>query len=183
MFKYKLILSVFFIFSILFSSAQNHQQSGTVQADEKLIDSQVNRIVSDWNTHEFKNMDLYATEDVDWVNLVGMWWKGRADVVKAHQITFDHFFKGVPFTKRSSTIRLLTKDAAIVHLLCHVGSLFPPDGIDHGNNATPETDNLLTLIFVKKNGGWLLSSGQNTLIDERAAKSNPVPGKTSENIK
>ena len=134
-------------------------------------------MVSDWNTHEFKNMDSYTTEDVEWVNLVGMWWKGRSDVKQAHQSTFDHFFKGVPFTQKSLTIRLLTSDVAVANLLCHVGSLFPPDGIDRGTNRTPETDNLLTLVYVKKNGTWLLSVGQNTLVDAEAAKHNPVSAK------
>jgi hypothetical protein len=69
----------------------------------------------------------------------------------------------------------VTSDVAVVNLLCHVGSLFPPDGIDRGNNKTPETDNLLMLVYVKKKGAWLLSAGQNTLIEPRAAKSNPIP--------
>ena len=133
-------------------------------------------MVSDWNTHAFKNMDLYTTEDVEWVNIVGMWWKGRKDVIRAHQSTFDKFFKGVPFTKKSLNIRFLTGDVAIANLTCHVGSLFPPNGIDRVTNRTPETDNLLTLVYVKKNGVWLLSAGQNTIIDEKAAKSNPVSG-------
>lgn len=37
-------------------------------------------------------MDHYVAQNVEWINLVGMWWKGRDDVKKAHQITFDHFF-------------------------------------------------------------------------------------------
>lgn len=161
----KRALSLLFLFSSLFCCAQSNK---------KPIENKVNRMISDWNTHEFKNMNLYATEDIDWVNLVGMWWKGRTDVIKAHQITFDRFFNGVPFTRKSLDIRLLTRDVAIVHLLCHVGSLYPPDGINRGNNATPETDNLLTLVYVKKKGTWLLSAGQNTLIDAEAAKHNPV---------
>jgi uncharacterized protein (TIGR02246 family) len=164
----KLKLSLFLIFSSLFCAAQS---------DEKLVESQVNLMISDWNTHEFKNMDLYTTEDVEWINIVGMWWKGRRDVIKAHQSTFDKFFNGVPFTKKSLKIRFLTGDVAIANLVCHVGSLFPPEGIDRGTNRTPETNDLLTLVYVKKNGKWLLSTGQNTVIDEKAAKSNPISEK------
>lgn len=164
----KLTLSSFLILFSLFSFAQSDKKLN--ESDKNLIDSQVNRMVSDWNTHEFKNMDLYATEDVDWVNIVGMWWKGRTEVKNAHQAGFDYFFKRVPFTRKSLDIRFLTRDVAIAHLVCHVGSLFPPDGIDRVTNRTPETDNLLTLIYLKKNSTWLLSSGQNTLIDPRATK-------------
>jgi uncharacterized protein (TIGR02246 family) len=165
----KLILSLVLIWGSSVCYAQNN--------DKKSVESQVDRMVSDWNTHEFKNMDSYATEDVEWVNIVGMWWKGREDVKKAHQFTFDKFFKGVPFTKKSLTIRLLTGDVAIANWVCHVGALFPPDGIDRGNNRTPETDNLLTLVYVKKKGNWLLSAGQNTVIDAKAAPHNPIANK------
>ena len=172
--KLKLTLFIIFIFSGLVCLAQTSEKSSGSQNDEKIIDSQVNRMVSDWNTHQFKNMDQYATGDVDWVNIVGMWWKGRTDVKKAHQITFDHFFNRVPFTRKNLTIKFLTNDVAIVHMVCHVGSLFPPDGVDRVTNRTPETDDLLTLIYVKRNGTWLLSAGQNTTIDPKAAKSNPI---------
>lgn len=172
--NFRLALSFTFLFSSVLCFAQSREKPVGSQNDKKLIDSQVNRMVSDWNTHAFDNMALYVTKDVDWVNIVGMWWKGEADVKKAHQITFDHFFNGVPFTRTGLNIRFLTNDVAIAHLNCHVGSLFPPDGIDHGNNRTPETDDLLILVYVKKNGTWLLSAGQNTVVDPKAAKSNPV---------
>lgn len=159
-----------FILCSFFCYAQDDQQTVNRRSDEKIIDSQVNRMVSDWNTHEFNNMDNYATADVDWVNIVGMWWKGRTEVKNSHQTGFDYFFKGVPFTRKSLNIRFITSDVALTHLVCHVGSLFPPDGIDRVTNRTPETDNLLTLVYVKMNGTWLLSAGQNTYIDPKATK-------------
>jgi uncharacterized protein (TIGR02246 family) len=140
------------------------------QDDEKVIEKQVAQLVSDWNTHDFKNMDTYTTEDVEWVNIVGMWWKGRAEVKMAHQNIFDAIFKGVPFTKKSTKIRFLTPDVAIANLIVHVGEFFPPDGVNHGNNKMPEADDLLTLVYVKKNDKWLLSAGQNTVISSRTSK-------------
>ncbi|MDN3550236.1 SgcJ/EcaC family oxidoreductase [Mucilaginibacter aquaedulcis] len=164
--NYKFLLGFSLIFCSFFGYAQGDQKT----VDEKIIDSQVNRMVSDWNTHEFNNMDSYATDDVDWVNIVGMWWKGKQEVKKSHKAGFDYFFKGVPFTRKSLDIRFITSEVAIAHLVCHVGSLFPPDGIDRITNRTPETDNLLTLIYVKTKSTWLLSAGQNTYIDPKATK-------------
>lgn len=138
------------------------------QDNETAIEKQVTQLVSDWNTHDFKNMDTYTTEDVEWINIVGMWWKGRTEVKMAHQGMFDRIFKGVPFTKKSTKIRFLTPDVAIVNLIVHVGEFFPPDGVNHGDNKRPEADDLLTLVYIKKNGKWLLSVGQNTVIDPRA---------------
>ena len=147
---------------------------GFSQNDEKAIQAQVTQMVSDWNTHEFKNMDFYMTDDVEWVNIVGMWWKGRAEVKAAHKGNFGAFFKGVPFKQKSLKTRFLTKDVAVVTLISSVGEFFPPDGIDHGNNKMPASDDILTLVFVKQNGKWLIASGQNTVVDARAANNNPA---------
>lgn len=80
----KSILSILLVFGYLGCCAQS---------DEKLVESQVDRMVADWNSREFKNMDLYTTEDVQWVNIVGMWWKGRTDVKNAHQLHSINFLK------------------------------------------------------------------------------------------
>lgn len=160
---------VIFSFILLMTSV-----FGFSQTDEKQIQSQVAQMVSDWNTHEFQNMDSYMTDDVEWVNIVGMWWKGRAEVKAAHKGNFGAFFKGVPFTQKSLKTRFLTKDVAVATLISSVGEFFPPDGIDHGNNRMPAGDDILTLVFVKKNGKWLIASGQNTVVDARAANNNPA---------
>lgn len=160
---------VIFSFILLMTSVL-----GFSQTDEKAIQAQVSQMVSDWNTHEFKNMDSYMTDDVEWVNIVGMWWKGRAEVKAAHQGNFGAFFKGVPFKQKSLKTRFLTKDVAIATLISSVGEFFPPDGIDHGNNKMPASDDILTLVFVKQNGKWLIASGQNTVVDARAANNNPA---------
>ncbi|MHA4811197.1 hypothetical protein ACX0G9_24050 [Flavitalea flava] len=65
-------LFIALIFKSLFCCAQNGEKSSGNQIDERLIGGQVDRLVSDWNTREFKNMDQYATSDVEWVNIVGM---------------------------------------------------------------------------------------------------------------
>ena len=153
-----LLITCLFVFTAFLSHSQT---------DEESIKSQVNQLVSDWNSHRFENMDSYTTEDVEWVNIIGVWWKGRTEVKQGHQRNFEAIFKGVKFEQKSLKIRNLTKDVAVDNLICHVGEFFPPDGIDHGNNKMPEADDLLTLVYVKKNGIWLLSAGQNTVIQPR----------------
>ena len=155
----KKIIITFLLITAQITSAQN---------DKKEIEKQIDQMASDWSTHKFNNMDSYTTQDVQWVNIVGMWWKGRTEVKLAHQQIFDVIFKNVPITKKSTEIRLVTKDVAIATVICNVGEFSPPDGIDHGNNKNPASDNIMTLVYVKKNGKWLLSAGQNTVIDARA---------------
>lgn len=163
--KLKVLYCCLFVLASIFSYSQT---------DEKAIQSQITQMVSDWNTHDFKNMESYMTEDVEWINIVGMWWKGRKEVMAAHRGNFEAFFKGVPFTKKSFKTRFLAKDVAIATLICSVGEFFPPDGVNHGNNRMPASDDILTLVLIRKDGKWMITSGQNTVVDVRAANNNPA---------
>ena len=166
--KNKSLMTLFLLFISLFTFAQN---------DSISIEKQVDNLISDWNSHKFENMDKYTTEDVQWINIVGFWWKGRTEVKLSHQKIFDTIFKGVTFKKKGLSIRFLTVDVGIANLIVRVGEFFPPDGVDHGNNKMPEADDLLTLVYVKKNGTWLLSAGQNTIISSSSSKNNPAKNK------
>lgn len=46
-----------------------------------------------WNASDITAMWRLATDDVHWVNVVGMHWRGKAEVQKAHQVCFDLMFK------------------------------------------------------------------------------------------
>ncbi len=144
------------------------------QADSLQIIKQVNAMVSDFNTHRFANMDNYCAPDVEWVNIVGMRWKGLDAVKKAHQDIFDAIFNGVSFQQKSVDVRRLTSDVWVACLVTHVGDFYPPDGVDRGTNKFPAADNVLTLVYVKKNSRWLLTNGQNTQVLADAAKNDPV---------
>jgi len=147
-------------------------------ADEAAIRRTVTRITTNFQNHHFADMATYTTPDVSWVNIVGMWWRGRAQVQQAHQAIFDTIFKGVAFTPGKATVRSIAPNVAVVNLYCHVGAFYPPDGIDHGTNKESEADDLLTLVLVKKPTGWLLAAGQNTVVRATAQPNNPV-GQTS----
>lgn len=84
-----------------------------------------------------------------------MHWKGREDIQYAHQTYHDQFFKNTPLEKRSVTIRFLKPDVAIALLLWHIGAFHAPDGSIRGDN-----DDLATLVFVKRNGIWLITAGK-----------------------
>ena len=137
-------------------------------ADEAQINKLIDELVDGYNTHDFTSLKNNSTNDVNWVNIVGMWWKGRDAVLAAHYGIFNTIFKGVKFEKKSSVIRRVTNDVAIANVVVHVGEFYPPDGIDHGGNKRDAADNILTLIYVNKGGKWLLTAGQNTVVDANA---------------
>ena len=143
-------------------------------ADEAAVRHTVARITANFQNHHFADMATCTTPDVSWVNIVGMWWRGRARVQQTHQQIFDTIFKGVNFTPGKATVRGIAPGVAVVNMYCHVGAFYPPDGIDHGTNKESEADDLLTLVLVKKQGNWLLAAGQNTVVRATAQPNNPV---------
>ncbi len=146
----------------------------TTAADATAIRHTVARITANYTDHHFADMATYTTPDVSWVNIVGMWWRGRPAVQAAHQQIFDSIFKGVVFRPGAPTVRPIAPGVAVVNLYCHVGAFYPPDGIDHGTNKEGDADDLLTLVLVKRQGRWLLAAGQNTVVRASAAANNPV---------
>jgi uncharacterized protein (TIGR02246 family) len=144
------------------------QQKAT-STDEKAVRAATEALVTSWNKHNYANLSSYATADADWVNIVGMWWKGRDAVQKAHQVYHERMFKNTPLTTETITVRFITPDVAIVHHLTKIGAFTTPSGHKAGNDQ-----NLATLVFVKQRGKWLLTAGQNVPVDASAAKHDPV---------
>ena len=142
--------------------------------DEAAIRQTLGRITANWQNHQFADMASYTTPDVSWVNIVGMWWQGRPQVQQAHQQIFDTLFKGVAFTPGAATVRTIAPGVAVVTMYCHVGAFYPPDGVNRGSNREGDSDNLLTLVLVQRQGHWLLTAGQNTVVRTSAQPNNPA---------
>jgi len=163
-----LILCCLLLAGSLLSGAQDRTK------DEKQINDQIDAMIADWNRHNFDNISSYTTPDFDWVNIVGHWWRGQKENKFGLETFHKSFFKNTPQTKSGTHIRFVTDDVAVVHLLWSVGAFYPPDGVDRGTNKMGDDKELATLVMVKKNGKWLLTAGQNIVINEGAARSNPV---------
>lgn len=157
--------TIFLLIGVLIF-AQNRTQ------DEAAINKQVDAIIYSWNHHNYDDMKNYTTENTDWVNVVGIWWKGRKESQYADQEVHNTIFKTSVGEKKSVTVRFVTKDVAIAHVEWHFYDLHPvtlPDGKEAGPN-----DDLATLVFVKQNGKWLMDAGENVHIDKAAQAFDPI---------
>lgn len=160
----KIIITTVFLLICGFTFAQDHRK------DEAAINKQVDAILYSWNNHNYDDMKNYTTENTDWVNVVGMWWKGRKESQYAHQVYHNTFLKTSVGEKKAVAIRFVTKDVAIVHVEWQFsGGEATPDG------KKPAVNNdLSTLVFVKQSGKWLLTAGENVHIDKGAQPFDPV---------
>ena len=76
----KIITATIFLLICGMISAQNRTK------DEAAINAQIDAVLYSWNHHNYDDMKNYTTENTDWVNVVGMWWKGRKESQYAHQV-------------------------------------------------------------------------------------------------
>lgn len=137
--------------------------------DEGAINKQVDAMIYSWNNHNYDDLKNYTTEDTDWVNVVGMWWKGRKESQYAHQVYHNTIFKESAMEKKSVSIRFVTKDVAIAHVLLHGNGFTDPAG-----KKFEASDGLATLVYVKQNGQWLMTAGENVTIVPEVQQFDPV---------
>jgi len=147
--------------------AQDHTK------DEAAINKQVDAMIFSWNNHNYDDLKNYTTEDTDWVNVVGMWWKGRKESQYAHQVYHKTMFKTAVCEKTSVAIRFVTRDVAIAHVLWHFSDP-TPERFPDGKEPAGPTDCIATIVYVKQNGKWLMDAAENVVIDKGAQPFDPV---------
>lgn len=122
-----------------------------------------------WNTQD---IDLYGKqldEQCNWVNVVGMRWRGKQNVVKAHAVYFEIMFKGVPQAFQTVEIRGFTDTVAVAICTLKMAAYKTPDG-----RSMPANLNRMTLTMVLKGDRWLIGSAQNAIVDPMAMPFNPI---------
>jgi len=137
--------------------------------DEQGVRAAIRTFETGWNRHDMDVMFQACTADAEWVNVVGMWWRGLADLKRAHGVYHDTVFANTPFTIDEIHVRLLTGDAAVAVVRWNKGPFTPPDG-----RPRPASRDMMSLFLVKQAGRWLITAGHNTTIDEAALPFDPT---------
>ena len=104
--------------------------------------------------HDMTAFVSYMTDDVEWVNVVGMWWKGKAQVFKAHDRLHKTMFKD-RILHDAQTVELRAVAPGVVIAT----SVIPADGYtDSRGTVFPADRNVLTEVFVHRDGKWLVAT-------------------------
>ena len=81
--------------------------------DESAVRSLVNEFANTWTRHDMKAMHELDTEDVEWINVVGHYWRGKATVYKGHVAIHKGMVATTSASVESATIRSITPTVAI----------------------------------------------------------------------
>lgn len=136
-------------------------------------DRAIRKVLADydvaWNTHDMKAMGALFCEDAEFINVVGMHWRGRADIVAAHEAFHKIMFKDVGIKTDGIALRALEADVAIAVVTYTMDASTTPNG-----QVIPKHQNKLSYVFTKRSGKWKIAHGQNVRIDAEAAQHDPV---------
>jgi uncharacterized protein (TIGR02246 family) len=109
-----------------------------------------------WNRHDAKAYAALFTEDGDCVNVVGWWWKGRAEIEKKLTDAFAFVFRESALTVGEISVRFLSPELAVAHVRWTMTGARTPQGL-----PTPQ-QGIQTQLLQKQAGKWLIAAFQNT---------------------
>jgi len=161
------------LFTILFSVAQTGYTSNPIPTTTTTpppsgaftaeVKRQVDQFAERWNRHDMKAFAELFASDAEFVNVVGIWWKGRDEIYKAHQFTHSNMFKNSHLTVLETAIRSPKDGIVIARSRWRLEGHMAPDG-----GSLPPRTGLLVNILQRTDTGWLIIDSQNTDIIEGA---------------
>jgi uncharacterized protein (TIGR02246 family) len=130
--------------------------SGAASDDESAV-RQVQALQADaWNRHDATAYAALFTEDGDCVNVVGWWWKGRAQIESKLKAGFAFVFHESQLTITDTAVRFLSPTLAIAHVNWTMTGAKTPPGIPEPKQG------IQSQVLQKKSGHWLIEAFQNT---------------------
>ena len=145
-------LYLFLLLSVSVARADTEQDKAAVR------DVVATQQASAWNKHDAKAYAALFKEDGDCVNVVGWWWKGRAEIEKKLTDAYLFVFKESVLTIKESDVdvKFLTPDVAIAHVRWTMTGARTPKGIPEPQQG------IQTQILERQSGKWLVAVFQNT---------------------
>jgi uncharacterized protein (TIGR02246 family) len=125
--------------------------------DESAVRNVLAEYEVSWNGHDTAVFGRLFTEDCDYVNIASDHWKGAREIVQRHGELFQKRLKTAVRKLTGVEVRFSTPDVALVHATWDVTGWSRPTG-----EAVPVLKEITTMVMVKTNGKWLITSFQNT---------------------
>ena len=125
--------------------------------DDAEIRAVVTRQGETWTRHDAKAYAALFTEDCDVVNVVGWWWKGRAELEQKLTAAFVFVFRESQLTITDVQVRFLAPETALAHARWTMSGARTPEGMPEPRAG------IQTLVLTKTAGQWLIAGFQNTV--------------------
>ncbi len=144
-------------------------QAPAPAAEEQAVRAVVAAYEETWNRHDMDALGALFAGDAEWVNIVGMWWRGRTDIVKAHRAFHETMFRDTPLHFTGVSVRTVAPGVMVAITDMAMGDFTTPSG-----HAMIGTRDRCTFVLARRGGEWKIVSGHNTVVDPQAARHDPV---------
>jgi len=114
-----------------------------------------------WNRHDMESFGELFAEDAEFVNVVGLWWRGREEIERAHAATHATIFKNSRLAIGEIAVRFLESDIAIARCRWELTGHVSPSG-----EALSARRGVLMTLLQRRGGAWKILDAQNTDIIE-----------------
>lgn len=110
-----------------------------------------------WNSRDAPALAGLFADDADFVNVVGLWWRNRRDIERAHAYGLSTFFKQSTLSARRIEVRRLGDDVAVVHVRWRLTGQLDKDGAELD-------DRFAVMMFVAeyRDKAWMVVAAHNT---------------------
>jgi len=125
--------------------------------DRRRIEDLAHRFAECWNRHDMGEFGRLFAEDAEFVNVVGLWWRGREEIEKAHRTTHATMFRNSELIIEEVAVRFVKPDVAVARSLWGLTGHRSPSG-----EALPPRSGILMTLVVKRNDHWEILDAQNT---------------------
>ncbi len=136
----------------------------TELTEETKVSRVIESFAESWNRHDMKAFSELFAKDAEFVNVVGLWWKGREEIKAAHEFTHQTLFKNSRLTIAEVFTRFPVPKIAIARCRWNLEGHVTPDGA-----PLPERNGILLNVLLKDKNTWLIIDSQNTDIIEGVA--------------
>lgn len=110
-----------------------------------------------WNGRDAAALAALFEDDADFVNVVGIWWRRRRAIEKAHDYALKRFFRDSRLTLEDVSVRRIGDDAATVHGRWRMEGQRAPD-----DTVLDPRHGVMLLVLRRAEDGWRAVAAQNT---------------------
>jgi uncharacterized protein (TIGR02246 family) len=148
-------------------SAKTHQISS---ADNKSIRGILKDQETAWNKHDMNAFTKAFRDDAQGINVVGMYWQGKAELSKHLTDFHATFLKNCEEYLEEVQVHSIGEGYAMAVSIWKVDAFTGPGGVE-----IPACRHRSTVVLAKGADGWQVVHFHNTTIDEAALKGASAP--------
>lgn len=147
-------------------------QAQTTAQDAAAVQALLDEYAAAWAAADAERLMRLFTDDAEWVNVVGMHWRGKAENQLGHHVFLTTIFRGRPLTLLGvDSVRPVGDEVVVAVARWATGGFTAPDGA-----PVPASDNRMSLVLRRAPEGLRIAHGANVVIDPVAARNDPAKG-------